>query len=90
MSRELIAYLPDFYAGSPQVSALQGALDRQTQALWTAEGGLIDQLDVSKATWGLAYWEKSLGLETDLEKMAVRKGVITKEQYQEITGESYT
>lgn len=52
MSRELIAYLPDFYAGSPQVSALQGALDRQTQALWTAEGGLIDQLDVSKATWG--------------------------------------
>lgn len=23
-------------------------------------------------------------------KMAVRKGVITKEQYQEITGESYT
>lgn len=68
MSRELIAYLPDFYAGSPQVSALQGTLDRQTQALWTAEGGLIDQLDVSKATWGLAYWEKSLGLETDLER----------------------
>ena len=46
-----IGYLPDFYAASPQIAALQGALEQQTEALWTAENGLIDQLDVNKATW---------------------------------------
>ena len=60
-----IGYLPDFYAASPQIAALQGALEQQTEALWTAENGLIDQLDVNKATWGLSCWEASLGLDAD-------------------------
>ena len=42
-----IGYLPDFYAASPQIAALQGALEQQTEALWTAENGLIDQLDLT-------------------------------------------
>ena len=63
-----IGYLPDFYAASPQIAALQGALEQQTEALWTAENGLIDQLDVNKATWGLSCWEASLGLVVDLSR----------------------
>ena len=63
-----IGYLPDFYAASPQIAALQGALEQQTEALWTAENGLIDQLDVNKATWGLSCWEASLGLDVDVSR----------------------
>lgn len=59
---------PDFYAASPQIAALQGALEQQTEALWTAENGLIDQLDVNKATWGLSCWEASLGLDVDVSR----------------------
>ena len=65
---KLIGYLPDFYAASPQIAALQGALEQQTEALWTAENGLIDQLDVNKATWGLSCWEASLGLDVDVSR----------------------
>ena len=63
-----IGYLPDFYAASPQIAALQGALEQQTEALWTAKNGLIDQLDVNKATWGLSCWEASLGLDVDVSR----------------------
>ncbi|MFQ8758277.1 MAG: putative phage tail protein [Intestinimonas sp.] len=45
-----------------------GALEQQTEALWTAENGLIDQLDVNKATWGLSCWEASLGLDVDVSR----------------------
>ena len=41
---------------------------QQTEALWTAENGLIDQLDVNKATWGLSCWEASLGLDVDVSR----------------------
>lgn len=62
MSKPLIAYLPGFYGESPEVRVLQGALDSQVRALWAARDGLFDQLDLSKATWGLRYWEEALGI----------------------------
>lgn len=60
--RALIARYPDFYAGSPEFVDLQDALEPEALALWTAQGGLMDQLCVNTATWGLQYWEKTLGI----------------------------
>lgn len=59
-------YLPEYYRQSPQVAALQGALDSQVKALWEAKDGLFDQLDINTATWGLKYWEQSLGIHVDV------------------------
>ena len=60
--RALIARYPDFYAGSPEFVDLQDALEPEALALWTAQGGLMDQLCVNTATWGLQYWEQTLGI----------------------------
>lgn len=60
--RALIARYPDFYAGSPEFVDLQNALEPEALALWTAQGGLMDQLCVNTATWGLQYWEQTLGI----------------------------
>ena len=60
--RALIARYPDFYAASPEFVDLQNALEPEALALWTAQGGLMDQLCVNTATWGLRYWEQTLGI----------------------------
>lgn len=58
----LIARYPDFYAGSPEFVDMQNALEPEALALWTARDGLMDQLCVNTATWGLQYWEQTLGI----------------------------
>lgn len=60
--RALIARYPDFYAGSPEFVDMQDALEPEALALWTARDGLMDQLCVDTATWGLQYWEQTLGI----------------------------
>lgn len=60
--RALIARYPDFYAASPEFVDLQNALEPEALTLWTAQGGLMDQLCVNTATWGLQYWEQTLGI----------------------------
>lgn len=60
--RVLIARYPDFYAGSPEFVDMQDALEPEALALWTARDGLMDQLCVNTATWGLQYWEQTLGI----------------------------
>ena len=60
--RVLIARYPDFYAGSPEFVDMQNALEPEALALWTARDGLMDQLCVNTATWGLQYWEQTLGI----------------------------
>ena len=60
--RALIARYPDFYAGSPEFVDMQNALEPEALALWTARDGLMDQLCVNTATWGLQYWEQTLGI----------------------------
>ena len=60
--RALIARYPDFYAGSPEFVDMQDALEPEALALWTARDGLMDQLCVNTATWGLQYWEQTLGI----------------------------
>lgn len=64
----LLEYLPGQYRASPEVRAMEGALDRQAQELWRARDGLFDQLDVSTATWGLEAWERALGLAVEVSR----------------------
>ena len=60
--RALIARYPDFYMDSPEFVEMQEALEPEVLELWTAQGGLMDQLCVNTATWGLQYWERTLGI----------------------------
>ena len=64
----LIARYPDFYAASPQFVALQDAMEPDVLAAWQARDGLVDQLCVDTATWGLQYWEQALGIPVEVEK----------------------
>lgn len=64
----LIARYPDFYAESPQFVALQNAMEPDVLAAWQARDGLVDQLCVDTATWGLQYWEQALGIPVEVEK----------------------
>lgn len=68
--RKLIARYPDFYAGSPQFLDLQEALEPEILALWERRDSVLDQLAVDTATWGLQYWEQTLGLSVDEAKDA--------------------
>lgn len=67
---KLVEYLPEFWGRSAEVVALQGALDPAVAAAWAVRDGLLDQLNVATATWGLERWERALGLEVEVEKPA--------------------
>lgn len=63
--RPLISRYPEFYAGSAEFLDIQNALEPEIRALWERRDSVLDQLNVETATWGLKYWEKSLGLVVD-------------------------
>lgn len=60
--RHLIARYPAFFAGSAEFRDIQAALEPEVLALWTARDSVLDQLCVETATWGLKYWEQTLGI----------------------------
>ena len=64
----LMARYPDFYGGSGEFVDMQQALEPEVLALWQARDGLIDQLQLDTATWGLKYWEETLGIAVEEEK----------------------
>lgn len=64
----LIEQLPIFYQNSPEMVSMQDALNVQTEAALVAMEDALAQLDVQTATWGLAYWERALGLSVDISK----------------------
>lgn len=66
----LADYLPDVWDKSAEVIALQGAMEPSVAEAWAARDGLLEQLNVETATWGLEYWEKSLGLPVEVGKDA--------------------
>lgn len=57
--------LPDFYANSPEMMALQDAFAMEITAAQAARDDCFLQLDVNTATWGLALWEMAYGITTD-------------------------
>ena len=66
--RRLIEYLPEFYAGSPYVTELQGAFTGRASAVEAAKNDLFAQFVLETATWGLPIWEQAYGLEADVTK----------------------
>ena len=49
----LLARYPDFYRGSVEFADMQQALEPAVLALWQGRDGLMDQLQLATATWGL-------------------------------------
>ena len=68
--RTLISRYPDFLAGSAEFKDVQDAMEPEVIALWEARDGLMAQLEVETATWGLKYWETALGLNVEESKDA--------------------
>ena len=66
--KPLISRYPDFYAGSLEFNDLQAALEPEVLALWERRDSLLDQLNVATATWGLKYWEQTLGIPVEESK----------------------
>jgi len=65
---KLTDYLPRFWDNSAEIIAIQRAMEPSMSEAWAAKDGLLEQLNVQTATWGLEYWERSLGLEVDVGK----------------------
>lgn len=57
-----MSYLPENYPASRETVAFQEALQPEVDVVWQARDDLLAQLDPYTATWGLDYWEDSLGL----------------------------
>lgn len=56
---------PRFLRGSPEFRDLQQALEPELAELWAARDSALEQLCVETATWGLSFWERTLGLPVD-------------------------
>lgn len=65
---KLIDYLPDFWDKSAEVLDIQRTMEPSIAQAWADRNGLLAQLNVRTATWGLAQWETSLGLPVDVSK----------------------
>lgn len=55
-------WLPENYPASGETVTFQEALQPEVEALWRLRQAFLLQLDPYTATWGLPYWEDSLGL----------------------------
>jgi len=75
--RPFIDRYPRFLQNSPEFRDLQRALEPELLALWEARDGALEQLCVETASWGLPYWEKTLGIPVDTEKdLEARRGLV--------------
>lgn len=63
--RPLITRYPNFLAGSAEFCDIQQALEPELLELWAARDSVLNQLCVETATWGLEYWERTLGIPVD-------------------------
>lgn len=66
--RPFVARYPAFLRKSPEFRDLQEALEPELLELWAARDGAMDQLFVESASWGLRYWERTLGLSSEAGK----------------------
>ena len=63
--KPFVARYPAFLAGSAEFRDIQEALEPELLDLWSARDGALAQLCVETATWGLRYWEETLGIPVD-------------------------
>lgn len=72
--RPFISRYPKFLAGSPEFCDIQQALEPELLELWAAWESTLAQLCAETATWGLRFWELTLGIPVDEGKdLAVRR-----------------
>jgi len=64
----LLEMLPGTYQHSAEIADLENALSIETEKAQKAKDGLMLQLNVDTATWGLVLWEKAYGIKTDVSK----------------------
>jgi hypothetical protein len=75
--KEMLSFLPDYYATSRVMSANMESQGKELDALWQALDGTLEQYFVSTATWGLEHWENELGITVDASKpIGQRRSVI--------------
>ena len=61
---DILAYLPEFLQKSPLFKGTNDADSKEHETIRTDLQDLLDQCFISSATWGLAVWEQTLGLQT--------------------------
>lgn len=66
--RPFITRYPAFLAGSAEFRDIQEALEPELLELWAARDSALAQLCVETASWGLRYWERTLGLPAEAGK----------------------
>jgi len=75
--KELLSYLPDYYATSRVMSSNMDAQGNELDSLWKVLDDTLEQYFVSTATWGLEHWERELGIAVDSAKpIGQRRSVI--------------
>lgn len=73
----MMGYLPGYYENSRVMSTLIDGQGQEVDRLRLALDGVLDQLFVDTATWGLARWEMEYGIPTDESKpVEQRRSVI--------------
>ena len=65
---KLIQYLPEDYVKSASVVELQEGIEGVWLQMEADAQEAEEQLFIDTATWGLAFWERIYGIETDLKK----------------------
>lgn len=74
---EMLSYLPPHWRKSKVFEEIMGAEGTEFDNILADVGDIQAQLDIDKATWGLAVYEKELGLQTDVSKpLSDRRAVI--------------
>ena len=74
---DLMRYLPTYYYDVKEAEAIQEVSADELGRLYYEVRDLLDQFFVSTATWGLAWWERDLGIEVDETKpLEQRRAVI--------------
>lgn len=68
MAKDLMQYLPSFYREIREMREIQNTASEEIDRIADARTDAMDQLFLDTATWGLAFWEKDHGLETDPSK----------------------
>ncbi|WP_246096562.1 putative phage tail protein [Paenibacillus sinopodophylli] len=62
---DLMSYLPSYYQQVLEMDFIQGGLGERIVELSAAHEDVLKQYFVQTSTWGLARWEKILGLSSD-------------------------
>lgn len=78
---QLNHYLPEYYQGVKEIETLMAIENSEMTDLFEALESVLNQKFVEDATWGLALWEKELGLTvkpelTEAERRSKIKGRI--------------